>query len=95
MKVIVNGYIIASQEAWMEEPEFQFREYDSSAYAGSGEVRAMVRPHTIEFEVPDDFDMRPGILANLEAEKKKITAAFQARITELDAQIQSLLAIEA
>jgi hypothetical protein len=39
--------------------------------------------------------MRPGIAKGLEREKQRITAEFQARVTEIDGRIQSLLAIEA
>lgn len=95
MKVKVEGFIIATQEAWQREPEFIFREYDTSKYAISGEAKVMVKPHAIEFDVPEDFDMRPGLVENLQREKEKITAEFQARVTALNAQIQSLLAIEA
>lgn len=95
MKVIVEGYIIARQDRWMKEPEFMFREYDASAYPSEHEAKVLVGRHTVEFDVPDAFDMRPGIVANLEKEKEKLKAAFQARITEINAQIQSLLAIEA
>lgn len=94
MKVTVEGFIIATQEVWQQEPEFIFREFDTSKYSND-ETRVMVRPHTIEFEVPDGFDMRPGVVENLEREKQRITAEFQARVTALNAQIQSLLAIEA
>jgi hypothetical protein len=95
MKVTINGFIIAKQDKWTPAPEFVFREYDSSKYQCEGECLVMVKPHTVEFDVPDDFDMRPGMVENLEREKEKITAQFQARVTQINAQIQSLLAIEA
>lgn len=50
--------------------------------------------HSFEVEVPDGFDPRSGIVANLEREKAEVTAKFQARITEINGRIQSLLAIE-
>lgn len=95
MKVVVNGFIIATQDKWQKKPEFVFREYDSSQYSSDTELRVLVAKHTIEFEVPDDFDMRPGIVKGLEREKQRITAEFQARVTEINGRIQSLLAIEA
>lgn len=48
---------------------------------------------TIAFEVPDDFDPRPGQIAALEEEKRAITAAFQKRVTEINGQIANLQAI--
>lgn len=44
--------------------------------------------------MPDGFDPRSGIVANLEREKAEVTAKFQALITEINGRIQSLLAIE-
>ena len=46
------------------------------------------------FEVPDDFNPVQQQIADLEAIKAKARAEFQASITEIDRQIQSLLAIE-
>ena len=46
------------------------------------------------FEVPDDFNPVPQQIADLEAIKTKASAEFYARVTEIDRQIQSLLAIE-
>lgn len=54
-----------------------------------------VSDHQFTLEVPDDFDPRAGYVANLEREKERLSAEFQARVTEINAQIQSLLAIEA
>ena len=52
-----------------------------------------VSDHQFTLEVPDDFDPRAGYVANLEREKERLAAAFRARVTEIDAQIQSLLAL--
>ena len=91
MKVTINGFILASQEPWQQEPEFIFREYDASKYGSQDKV--LVKEHTIESDVPDNFDMRPGLVANLEAKKAALQAEFTARITEINGQIQSLLAL--
>lgn len=56
--------------------------------------RAFVTETSATFEVPDNFNPVPAQVAALEAEKQAARAAFQKRVTELDAQIQSLLAIE-
>jgi hypothetical protein len=89
MKVSVSGFILASQEAWQQEPEFIFREYDASKYGSQDKV--LVKEHTIEFDVPDNFDMRPGLVANLEAKKKALQAEFTARINEITRQINEII----
>ena len=49
---------------------------------------------TITFDVPADFDHRGPQIAALKAEKEKISAEFAERVTQIDRQINSLLAIE-
>jgi hypothetical protein len=100
MKVTLKGFIIANKSkrydaktgAYVDHISYSFSQFDSSKYDANDVV---VREQSFEADVPDDFDPRPGIVANLEREKQKITADFQARVTELNAQIQSALAIEA
>lgn len=53
-----------------------------------------VREHSIEVEIPDDFDLRPQQIAALDEEIKKTRAEFTARINELQEQKSRLLAIE-
>lgn len=93
MKVEVKGFILFGQYEhefnWGGKPYFTFKEYESL----EGFVKVQAYDFTVE--VPDDFDPRPEMAKKLEAEKKKAEADFHARITQLNAQIQSLLAIEA
>lgn len=56
--------------------------------------RVFVTKTSTTFDVPDNFSPAPAQVAALEAEKQAALAAFKKRVTELDAQIQSLLAIE-
>ena len=89
MKVTIKGFINYKKDDWFEWNDYHFNKYDMSE---QGYVTVM--PHEIEIEVPDDFDPRPQQVAALEAEKQKARAEFQKRVTEIDRQIQSLLAIE-
>lgn len=92
MKVEIKGYILFGQNEWEvrygEKPYFVFKQFDEI------EGFVTVQEHSFTVEVPDDFDPRPQMVVQLEAEKKKVRAEFQARVTQIDAQIQSLLAIE-
>ena len=47
----------------------------------------------LEFDLPDDFDPRAGQIDALKATKQKLMAEFSARCTEIERQIQNLLAI--
>lgn len=71
---------------------FGFQVYDPGKYGTSA---VAVRPHTLELEVPDEFDPRTAQLEALKHAKDKIRAEFTARVTELDEQINNLLALEA
>ena len=53
-----------------------------------------VCPFEMTFDLPESFNPVEGFVKNLEAEKQKVRADFQARITEIDRQINQLLAIE-
>ena len=90
MKVEIKGGIYRCQLPYNIEPYYSFFGFDAS-----DEDRVKVIDHTIELDIPDDFDPRPGMVAALEKQKKAAMAEFQARITEIDGRIQSLLAIEA
>ncbi|OJB06311.1 hypothetical protein [Burkholderia ubonensis] len=90
MKVTIKGFIFAEPNI-AGNLVYTFAEYDRSQLV-SNVVK--VREHSFEVEVTDDFDPRAALIANLEREKKKLQAEFNARIVELNGRIQSLLAIE-
>jgi len=76
-------------------PEFELLPWDCRTWeSGAADDRVFVKEHVSTVEVPDDFDPRPQKVKMLEAEKQKARAEFQKRITEIDRQIHSLLAIE-
>lgn len=54
----------------------------------------VVSERDIEIEVPDDFDPRPDMIANLQAEEKKARADFAAKVASIKRQISELQAIE-
>lgn len=99
MKVQINGVIHAQQVTRYDHekdqylPETKFLVFPYSMTGVSTDY-VVVGPHEFSVDVPDGFDVRGGMVENLEREKKKATAEYQRRVTELNAQIQSLLAIE-
>jgi hypothetical protein len=49
---------------------------------------------TVEFDIPGHADVRALKLSQLEKTKRELQAEFTARVTELQSQINELLAIE-
>ena len=75
--------------------EFELLPWDCRLWGETAQDgRIFVQEHLTTVEVPDDFDPRPLRVQMLEKEKQEARAKFQARITEIDRQIQSLMAIE-
>ena len=94
MKVTVKGFVFW-KKGYQEESVFELLPWDCREWGETNRGgRVFVKEHTTEIEVPDDFDPRQQQVAALEAEKQKARAEFHARVTEIDRQIQSLLAIE-
>lgn len=91
VKVTCKGSVYQSS---VHVDRFEFWPVDGS-HGGFEHLGVFVQSCTVEFEVRDDFDGRKAMCAKLEQEKKRIAAEYQKRVTEIDAQIQSLLAIEA
>jgi hypothetical protein len=93
MKHTISGFIYhVSYDFRPDEFTVCFNKSDTMGKADPDWV--LIGPHSFDVELPDDFDPRPAKIAALEEAKRKARADFAARITELDAQIQSLLAIE-
>jgi hypothetical protein len=68
---------------------------DSSDYGKGDPEWLYVGKREVEVDVPDEFlDMRASQLAGLRAQEQKLRAEFAKNITEIQARIQSLLALE-
>jgi hypothetical protein len=94
MEVTIKGWVHARQDAFnSRELNYVFFEGEKPWTGTDGEY-IPICAHTIKFDLPADFDPRAKQVESLEKERTKLQAAFQARITEINAQIQSLLAIE-
>jgi hypothetical protein len=91
MQVTLKGFIHAEKEPWDEKAKYAVYPFDMSKTSRN---TVLIGEQDIEVDIPDGFDIRPGLVENLEKEKQRITAEFQARVTELNGQIQSLLALE-
>lgn len=54
----------------------------------------LIAPHEFTFEVPDDFDPRPQLVAALKVKRGNLRAEFAAACTEIERQISQYQAIE-
>lgn len=90
--VTIKGFVAWRKSRFMGDPEFIFRAADMTGVDGF-EDEVMVKRITIEAEIPADFDPVPKQVAALEAEKRKVKAAFAKRVMEIDAEISKLTCI--
>lgn len=94
-QITVTQYAFWKKCKYMGKEEFGLLSYDFRQWPeNERDGRIFVKEVQSTFDVPDDFDPIPLQIADLEAIKKSESAAFYARVTEIDRQIQSLLAIE-
>jgi hypothetical protein len=63
-------------------------------YKPTGEYNVAVREHSIEVEVPDDFDIRPAAVAAIDKQIADKRAELTKEITELMERKNRLLCIE-
>jgi hypothetical protein len=89
MKVTITGFINFKPKEWEGANEFHFH---SCKLPDCGFVAVM--PHTIEVDIPDDFDPRAKQVELLKAEKNRIMGEFQARVTAIERKISELTSIE-
>ena len=90
MKIKTTVHIHHQKYEW--EDEGQYLVY--SCKLDDTYYRAYVCEQKIEIEVPDDFDPRARQIAALEAEKKRVMASYQKRVTEINDRISKLQALE-
>ena len=93
MKVQIKGYITYDKPYEWETENHGFKLMDFDPTGMSTEY-VLVREQMFDVEVPDNFDPRPQMVKELEAEKEKARADFAKRVMEIDKRINELLALE-
>lgn len=89
MKKQITGFI-SYQKDWRGNDTYHFHGMEMTEY---GYITVM--PHSFEVDIPDDFDPRAGQVEQLQAEKQKAMADFQALVTSIDRRISELTCLEA
>jgi hypothetical protein len=90
MKIKTTVYIFHSQYSWEQKAEYLV----FYAKIEDNENRTFVCEQEIEIEVPDNYDPRAQKIEALQAHKLKIMADYQKTVTEINARISKLQAIE-
>jgi hypothetical protein len=93
MKTNIVGWIALYTGKHADPKKPQFYWYACKSFTSDANFTAVVQ-HTIEAEIPDDFDPRPVQIAAIDADIAKARADFTAMVTELQERKSRLLAIE-
>lgn len=94
MKVTIKGILHWEQSAYSEEPVFAINSHDMTKMSDVHRTYVAIKPVEVEFDIPDNFDPREGIIFGLREQKKKVIADAQLKATQIEERIQRLLAIE-
>lgn len=86
--VTINGFITYEKD-FNDKDRFSFFPFTMEQ---SGYITVM--PHSFEVDIPDDFDPRGKQVEQLQAEKQKAMADFQALVVSIDRKISELTALE-
>ena len=90
MKVKTTVHIHYNQFSWESKGDYTVY----SCKLDDTEHRTYVGAQEIEIDVPEDYDPRAQKIAALEAHKLKVMADYQKTVTEINARISKLQAIE-
>lgn len=87
-------WVYASRYKWQDSKEVNF----GIVYHNPGDnfedaEHQIIGEQEITYEVPDNYDFDVGVISALQKKKQLVMAEFQARITEIERQIQEHLAI--
>lgn len=90
----ITGYVYRINYDWQEPHEFQVEFHPSKTMGKTDPSWVLVKQHSFDVEVPDDFDPRPAQVQALREKEQEMRAEFARNITNIQSQINSLLALE-
>jgi hypothetical protein len=90
MKIKTTIHIYHTQYSWDESGLYEVLSFKTA----NTEHRIYIGEQEIEIEVPEDFDPRAQKIEALQAHKLKVMADYQKTVTEINARISKLQAIE-
>ncbi len=90
MKLKTTIHIFYTQYPWEEKGSYEVLSFKPA----DSDQRTYICDQEIEINVPDDHDPRAKQIEALQAQKLKIMADYQKTVTEINARISKLQAIE-
>ena len=90
MKIKTTIHTYYTQYSWEEKGNYEVLSFKTA----DTEHRTYVGEQEIEIEVPDNYDPRAQKIEALQAHKLKVMADYQKTVTEINARISKLQAIE-
>jgi hypothetical protein len=95
MKHTINGVLVWEKNVWKDTPNVFFFHCSPENAPGSSEYasRAVIREHSFEVDVADDFDPTADVIAQLTEQKRKLRLKLAEELAELDDRISKLQAL--
>lgn len=90
MKITLMGYLAAKKYTWSDEITFTWTGYDPTTVDPDCVI---VRPESLTFDVPDNFDIRPVRIEALKKQRENKAIEYAETLARIDDEIKSLLAI--
>jgi hypothetical protein len=90
MKLKTTINIFYTQYSWEEKGTYEVLSFKPD----DSDHRTYISSQEIEIDVPDNYDPRAKQIEVLQAQKLKIMADYQKTVTEINARISKLQAIE-
>ena len=90
MKIKTTINIFYTQYAWEQKGTYEVLSFKPD----DSDHRTYISSQEIEIDVPDNYDPRAQKIEALQAHKLKIMADYQKTVTEINARISKLQAIE-
>jgi hypothetical protein len=90
-KIVIKGMICAQKDRWNESVSYTFVAGEKNCMAEYGYME--VCKHTIEFDIPADFNIVSAQVNALNAAKETLQKEFGARVREINDQIANLLCL--
>jgi len=90
MKTTLTMHLYYTKYQWDDEGNFELYPFQFD----DNEHRSYVGERQVEIEVPDNYDPRAQQIAALEKKKQQVMADYQKTVTEINACISNLQALE-
>lgn len=94
MKVTIKGILHMMTSPYSDAQSYQIFASDMSSLSDKYSSYVPIKEVEAEFDIPDDFDPRPGMVAGLREKKKEILAEAHMKANEIEERIQTLLCLE-